>query len=149
MTKLPKFKTIVEDDGEFSVVKSKCKECKKTFNSMVGPNESPNKICASCDPIDQHVYVAATLNSMKSVGDYVDLKRDKATKWEHESKQEEYRNSSRMAANRLDRQKQPEDKITWDNMTRAMGIKDETVTKVKNKIGDKKAMDRYLASGDI
>lgn len=63
------------------------------------------KDLCECDNTAAYGYVKKELYDYKKVGDFALAKRDSFSKWEKEAKDQEYADSSRLAAHKLDMEK--------------------------------------------
>lgn len=91
----------------------KCSDCEYEFEIVQSMKDKPKKKCPSCkkNKLEKVLYacrghVAKTGNDMKCLGDLAKLNTDKLSLWEKESKDEEYKNSSRLGKHKLQKQKE-------------------------------------------
>jgi hypothetical protein len=122
----------------------KCPECGKLKlkKQIVAPmfkitnNTTQNQVSGG----DHFGYVKKTQDDMKKVGDLANFNRDKMSKWQKEAADKEYADSSRLAAAKLDEEKNPIDRGF-------MGASEKTMKKLEN--ATLKQKEKYIATGEI
>ena len=90
----------------------KCENCNYEFEESQSIKDKPLRKCPTCKKLklERVLYpcygrIARSRNDMKTIGDLAKFNTDKLSKWEKESKDEEYAKSSRLAKAKLEKQK--------------------------------------------
>jgi putative FmdB family regulatory protein len=123
------------------------KECLYEFEIFQKNSDKPKRKCPKCKKLKLerlisacHGYVAAKQGDMKTIGDLANFNRDAKSRWEKESADKEYADSSRMAAAKLRQEKTGEDRSFF-------GASESKMAKIANLPSHKQ--EKYIATGEL
>lgn len=123
----------------------KCNHCGHEFEIFKQMSDKLGKcpVCnkKKCEIVisPTHGYVAAKQENMKTLGDLAKYNRDKMSRWEFESKQKEYADSSYKAEHELQRDKKGPEKF--------LGADETTMKKLGS--ANKEQLKKYVQTGEI